>query len=185
MFLKIKCNTHDIQKFYENHTSFHKGDSGLDLFIPEDHIIKPGELSHKINLGISCEALNKNNHVNTVYNLKKSISFENCIQCGQNKYSCMCIPNDNQNISYYLYPRSSIMKTSLRLSNSVGIIDAGYRGNIIAIVDNLDHINDVKIKSGTRLFQLCSPNLSSIQFKLVNELSNTSRNNNGFGSTGN
>ena len=77
------------------------------------------------------------------------------------------------------------MKTSLRLSNSVGIIDAGYRGNIIAIVDNLDHINDVKIKSGTRLFQLCSPNLSSIQFKLVNELSNTSRNNNGFGSTGN
>ena len=89
------------------------------------------------------------------------------------------------NCSYYLYPRSSIIKTSLRLSNSIGIIDAGYRGNIIAVVDNLDHKNDVKIESGSRLFQLCSPNLSVIEFKLVDELSNTSRGNDGFGSTGN
>ena len=35
-------------------------------------------------------------------------------------------------VSYYLYPRSSIIKTPLRLANSVGIIDSGYRGNIIA-----------------------------------------------------
>ena len=35
---------------------------------------------------------------------------------------------------YYLYPRSSISKTPLRLANSVGIIDAGYRGNIMAKV---------------------------------------------------
>ena len=39
---------------------------------------------------------------------------------------------------YYLYPRSSIVKTGLRLANSVGIIDAGYRGEIIAVVDNID-----------------------------------------------
>ena len=153
MFLKIKCDTDDIKSFYINHTSFHKGDSGFDLFVPEDHIIKPGELSHKINLGISSEAFHSSNH--------------------------------NENISYYLYPRSSIIKTSLRLSNSVGIIDAGYRGNIIAVVDNLDHKNDVKIESGSRLFQLCSPNLLPIEFKLVNELSDSSRGNDGFGSTGN
>ena len=36
------------------------------------------------------------------------------------------------NCSYYLYPRSSISKTPLRMSNSTGIIDAGYRGEIIA-----------------------------------------------------
>ena len=40
--------------------------------------------------------------------------------------------------AYYLYPRSSMgSKTPLRLSNSVGIIDAGYRGNIIGVVDNI------------------------------------------------
>ena len=55
---------------------------------------------------------------------------------------------------YYLYPRSSISKTPLRLCNSVGIIDAGYRGNIMAFVDNIDEDYDL----GTRLFQLCDPN---------------------------
>jgi len=37
--------------------------------------------------------------------------------------------------AYYLYPRSSISKTPLRMANSVGIIDSGYRGNIMAKVD--------------------------------------------------
>ena len=36
--------------------------------------------------------------------------------------------NSDKNVCYYLYPRSSISKTPLRLANSVGIIDAGYRG---------------------------------------------------------
>ena len=47
---------------------------------------------------------------------------------------------DEKNVSYYLYPRSSIIKTPLRMSNSVGIIDAGYRGNIIGCVDNIGDI---------------------------------------------
>ena len=38
---------------------------------------------------------------------------------------------------YYMYPRSSISKTPLRLANSVGIIDNGYRGHLIAAVDNI------------------------------------------------
>ncbi len=38
---------------------------------------------------------------------------------------------------YFLFPRSSISKTPLRMSNSVGIIDAGYRGHLMAKVDNL------------------------------------------------
>ena len=40
--------------------------------------------------------------------------------------------NNDKNIGYYLYPRSSISKTPLILANSVGIIDSGYRGNIKA-----------------------------------------------------
>ena len=89
----------------------------------------------------------------------------------------------DKNISYYLYPRSSLSKTPLRLANSVGIIDAGYRGNICAVVDNIKDF-PYRIDQGTRLFQLCSPTLESIEYDIVNKLSETSRGSGGFGSTG-
>ena len=95
---------------------------------------------------------------------------------------CEAFKDNNKNTSYYLYPRSSIIKTPLRLSNSVGIIDAGYRGNIIACVDNIKN-ESYTIEQGDRLFQLCAPDLSEITFDLVNELSDTSRGEGGFGST--
>ena len=86
---------------------------------------------------------------------------------------------------YYLYPRSSTgTKTPLRLANSVGIIDAGYRGEIKGIVDNLDKGQDYCIRAGTRLFQLCSPVLGPISFEMANTLSETARGEGGFGSTG-
>ena len=87
------------------------------------------------------------------------------------------------NISYYLYPRSSISKTPLRMSNSVGIIDAGYRGNLMVALDNHSD-QEYTIEKGMRLFQICCPILSSINMKIVDELSTTSRGKGGFGSTG-
>ena len=91
--------------------------------------------------------------------------------------------NDNRNVCYYLYPRSSISKTPLRLANSVGVIDAGYRGELCAIVDN--HADEeFVIEQNTRLFQLCGPSLEPITFQLVSELSETSRGSGGMGSTG-
>ena len=90
---------------------------------------------------------------------------------------------ENTNVSYYLYPRSSIIKTPLRLANSVGIIDAGYRGDIIACVDNIKS-ESYTVNKGDRLFQICAGNLEPIQFQLVNDLSNTQRGSGGFGSTG-
>ena len=75
------------------------------------------------------------------------------------------------------------VKTPLRLANSVGIIDSGYRGNIIGIVDNLSD-EDFVIEQNTRLFQLCSPILSPVSFEVVNSLSDTSRGTGGLGSTG-
>ena len=90
----------------------------------------------------------------------------------------------NDNVSYYMYPRSSMgSRTPLRLSNSVGIIDAGYRGNLCAYVDNIK-TQPYTINSGDRLFQICSPNLEAIQFSIVNQLSDTQRGDGGFGSTG-
>lgn len=95
---------------------------------------------------------------------------------------------------YYLYPRSSIVKTPFRLSNSVGIIDSGYRGEIMAVVDNIDYANnDMKacirkyMTPMTRMFQICSPTLEPFLVEIVDTeevLGSTERGNGGFGSTG-
>lgn len=82
--------------------------------------------------------------------------------------------------AYYLYPRSSISKTSFRLANSVGIIDRGYRGNIGAYFD----CKEGQIEAGQRLVQLCSPTLDPFHVVLTDSLTFTQRGENGFGSTG-
>lgn len=84
---------------------------------------------------------------------------------------------------YLLMPRSSIAKTGLRMCNSIGLIDAGYRGEIIAAVDNI-RTTDERVTPGQRLFQLVAMDGSPIHFTLVNELSVTTRGSGGFGSTG-
>ena len=85
--------------------------------------------------------------------------------------------------AYFLMPRSSISKTPLRLANSVGLIDAGYRGEIMAAVDNIK-AEEYTVEPGQRLFQLVPIDGSPISFELVDELSETSRGAGGFGSTG-
>ena len=91
--------------------------------------------------------------------------------------------DNTKNVSYYLHCRSSISKTPLRLANSVGIIDAGYRGNLCAVVDNVKN-ESFTIERGTRLFQICGPYLEKITFEVVQDLSNSQRGEGGFGSTG-
>jgi dUTP pyrophosphatase len=91
--------------------------------------------------------------------------------------------NDDRNVCYTLDPRSSISKTPLRMSNSRGIIDAGYRGNLLVSVDNISD-NNYRIKKGQRLFQICGRYLEPIYVQLVEDLSDSERGNNGFGSTG-
>lgn len=88
---------------------------------------------------------------------------------------------------YYLFARSSTgTRTPLRLANSVGIIDAGYRGNCISILDNI-YGETYDIKSGDRLVQLCAPNMTypfKVEIVSESELGVTERNDGGFGSTG-
>ena len=153
MHLKIKTENITLWSNYENHNSYHEGDSGLDLFTPEDIIVPAGAISFKVDLRIQCEAFPDK--------------------------------NKSHNISYYLYPRSSMgAKTPLRLANSVGIIDAGYRGNTMGIVDNISD-KEFRIEAGSRMFQLCSPVLGPISFQMSQDLSETSRGEGGLGSTGN
>lgn len=99
------------------------------------------------------------------------------------KIQCEMIDlNDNTFTSYRLVPRSSISNTPFMMSNSEGIIDAGYRGNIKAKVTNIS-TNSNEIKYQTKYFQIVSPTLEPIIIKIVDTLSNSERNSNGFGST--
>ena len=84
---------------------------------------------------------------------------------------------------YLLMARSSISKTPLRMSNSIGLIDGGYRGEILAMCDNIKS-DTYTIEKGHRLFQLVATDSSPIQFELVEELEMTTRGTGGFGSTG-
>ena len=144
MNLKIKTFSEDIHSMYNDHSHFHQGDAGLDLFIIKDKIIESGA-TERIHLGISCE--------------------------------------NSEQKPYLLMARSSISKTPLRLSNSVGLIDAGYRGEIMAAVDNIKDYS-YTLEKGQRLFQLVSMSGEAIHFTLVDTLSDTSRADGGFGSTG-
>jgi dUTP pyrophosphatase len=87
---------------------------------------------------------------------------------------------------YYMYPRSSISKTTIRLANNVGIIDAGYRGHLIGAFDCT--ANNTVVNKFDRYLQICAPGLIPIIVTLVNsmeELGNpTARGAGGFGSTG-
>lgn len=113
------------------------------------------------------------------------IVHEQVIKAGESTFIHLQIACENEdNKPYLLMPRSSISKTPLRLSNSIGLIDAGYRGEIIAAVDNIKD-RDYNLEPGQRLFQLVAMDGSPISFKLIDELSDTSRGSGGFGSTGN
>ena len=76
--------------------------------------------------------------------------------------SCELICEDGDrtyNVSYLMLPRSSIHRTNLRLANSIGLIDAFYRGHISCALDNIKD-TDYIIKENTRLFQLVTPDLT-------------------------
>jgi dUTP pyrophosphatase len=81
-------------------------------------------------------------------------------------------------------PRSSIgMKTGLRLSNSIGIIDADYRGEIGVIYDNISD-SDYTIKAGDRIAQIWVERVERFKPVPVDILPATERGEGGFGSTG-
>jgi dUTP pyrophosphatase len=86
-----------------------------------------------------------------------------------------------------VFPRSSIRKTNLQLSNSVGVIDSGYRGELQATFNKIQGIDNVErenYKVGDRVCQIIIIPHPPIEFNEVNELSNTERGEGGFGSTG-
>ena len=85
-----------------------------------------------------------------------------------------------------IFPRSSVRKTRLMLSNCVGVIDSGYRGELQATFNkiNQDSVSENDYKVGDRIAQIMIIPHPDIQFEEADELSDTERGEGGFGSTG-
>ena len=81
-----------------------------------------------------------------------------------------------------LFPRSSVSKTNLRLANAVGVIDSGYRGEVMLKFDRVGGLTEYKV--GDRVGQLMLVPIPSIQFVQVTNLPQSDRGFGGFGSTG-
>ena len=134
-------------------------DAGFDLFCPKE--------------------------TNISYNKRGMIDLQ--VKCAMYKKIELDGDFTKRYISYYMYPRSSISKTFIRLANSTGIIDSGYRGNLCAAVDNISGFGVETAGKHQRYFQICSPTLDPLIVKLVDDISDfetTIRGSGGFGSTG-
>ena len=83
-----------------------------------------------------------------------------------------------------VFPRSSIRKYELILSNSVGVIDSGYRGELQATFKKENGLDSLAYKVGDRIAQIMIIPHPEIEFEEVDDLSDTERGEGGFGSTG-
>ena len=167
MSLRIMVEDPELKEKYVEHIARHNhkmeteefADSGFDLITPylKSSIVGSHRfISSKVNkldLKVKCSAVLYDRDGNT------------------------------RNTGYYLYPRSSISKTFIRLANSVGIIDAGYRGSIMTMLDVV-YGDEFYLEPYQRMFQICAPGLVPIMVELVDDLGiATSRGEGGFGST--
>jgi dUTP pyrophosphatase len=84
-----------------------------------------------------------------------------------------------------VFPRSSVRNYNLSMSNSVGVIDSGYRGEIM-ITFNITEKDKfpATYNIGDRIAQLVIMPVPLVQYTEVDELSETSRGEAGHGSTG-
>ena len=156
LLIEFVNGTEDFKNMYSEEYQNEKQDSGFDLYIPEELTIPPNSHSNKIKLGVKM----------ALYPSRSE---------GEEK---------TKTVGYMLLPRSSTgSKTPLRLSNSVGIIDRGYFGELMACVDNLSNEPFV-CEKGSRLFQIvpfCGNGVGKVTFGKLNE---TLRSSGGFGSSG-
>lgn len=132
-------------------------DSGFDLFLPNNIEFEPKIESTFVDMKVKAEM-----------------------------FYCNIITNTITPTPFQIFARSSISKTPLMLANHTGIIDSGYRGNLIAAFRNLGPTTYM-VDKYTRLAQICHPTLCPIFVFFSddeNEITTTERGIGGFGSTG-
>ena len=178
---KYKAAIRDHNQMIE--TSEHP-DSGFDIYTPEE----------------AAAALNDRLHENFYSSLGRNRGCVRTAKADMRVKVAMykVVPirsgvDEHRPTGYYMYARSSISKTDLRLANNVGIIDSGYRGNLIGMFDVLPRVlgdprdEPPRLETGHRLLQICAPNLEPFSIEYVvteSDLGATARGSGGFGSTG-
>jgi hypothetical protein len=190
----------DLKNLYTNNANMHNSkllsdvqfmDAGFDLMMPYNYdknnvvgvTLCQSGMVNKLNLHVKCSAqmvLIGSNSCSKSCNASSS-DIEDFTVVGSD--SCF----KKYNTGYYMYPRSSISKSCVRLANSTGIIDSGYRGNLIAMVDVV-YAESFNIDAYDRLFQICAPGLVPVVVNVVGTVEElgvkTARGEGGFGSTG-
>jgi dUTP pyrophosphatase len=83
-----------------------------------------------------------------------------------------------------VFPRSSIRNTELILSISVGVIDAGYRGELQATFNKLNGLDSIAYNVGDRIAQMVFQKVEKVILEKVETLEATERGAGGFGHTG-
>jgi len=122
-----------------------------------------------------------------------TLDFSNCSYGVEMKLGAhfAALDRNGKPVPYLLLARSSTSLTPLRMSNQIGLADAGYRGELIARVDCVSNAIEYRVERGRRLFQVVQHNwLPWNDIIFVNSLSELpappdSRGAGGFGSTGN
>lgn len=90
-----------------------------------------------------------------------------------------------QGFAGFVLPRSGLaLKVGLGVANAPGLIDSAYRGEIKAILVNLDPLTPIRISRGDKIAQLVVQRVESCELEVVDELDVTVRGEGGFGSTG-
>ncbi len=90
-----------------------------------------------------------------------------------------------QGYAGYVIPRSGLaIKNGISIVNAPGLIDSNYRGEIKVIIINLDPHNSFTISPQDRIGQLVILETPLMEFREVNELEDSSRGAQGFGSSG-
>lgn len=85
----------------------------------------------------------------------------------------------------FVQPRSGLaIKHGIGVVNSPGLIDSNYRGEIKVILINMDKEARYKIKRADKIAQLVIKKVESPTFVVVDELNDSKRGKNGFGSSG-
>ena len=169
----------------------------MDTFDIVNNCIMYQEPKYQLNIKINTQDINQYNILHAHYSKfcyyhdgDSGIDLYNCFDITgvQSEVStidlyiqCEMINIEQQEyVTYILKQRSSLTKTYFDFIGS-GIIDAGYRGNLISKVRCAKN----SILPSGKWFQIISPDCSPIKIKIVDSLSLTTRGNGAFGSTGN
>lgn len=164
--LQVVPDTDMAAAYAERITAHREEDSGFDLMAAETVTIPPGGV-HFLKLGVRA----------ALFRVERRPPKHD-VYVPPSSWAETLTPT-----AFWLLPRSSLSKTPLRLANSVGLIDAGYRGELLAAVDNRG-AEPYEVVRGTRLFQIAAPDLRPFEIEMVTELPSSVRGEGGFGSTG-